>query len=62
MLYFKILPIKRLGNQRRDQQDAINSDLFNQLYLNMFREFLRPSSGELTALELLHMVSSTGYC
>jgi hypothetical protein len=28
----------------------------------MFRAFLRPSFGELTALELLHMVSSTGCC
>jgi hypothetical protein len=28
----------------------------------MFRAFLRPSSGELTVLELLHMVFSTGYC
>jgi hypothetical protein len=49
-------------NQKREQQDAINSDLFNQLYLNMFRAPLRPSSGQLTVLELLHMVSSTGYC
>jgi hypothetical protein len=26
-----------LINQRRDQQDTIDSDSFNQLYLNMFR-------------------------
>jgi hypothetical protein len=65
-LSFQILSLfdlaSQISNQKRNQQDAINSDLFNQLYLNMFQASLRPSSGELTALELLHMVSSTGYC
>jgi hypothetical protein len=31
---------------KQDQLDASDSDLFNQLYLNMFRASLRPSSGE----------------
>jgi hypothetical protein len=36
-------------NQKQDQLDATDSGLFHQLYLNMFRAFLCPSSGEQTA-------------
>jgi hypothetical protein len=34
------------NESKQDQLDATDSGLFNQLYLNMFRVSLRPSSGE----------------
>jgi hypothetical protein len=49
------------SNQRRDQQAAINDDLFSQLYLNMFRAFLRPSSGDLTAHEYVTVCVISGF-
>jgi hypothetical protein len=39
-----------LNESKEDQLDATHSGLLNQLYLNMFRASLRPSSGEQTAL------------
>jgi hypothetical protein len=35
-----------LHESKQDQLDATYSGLFHQLYLNMFRASLRPSSGE----------------
>jgi hypothetical protein len=35
-----------VNESKQDQLDATDSGLFNQLYLNMFRASLCPSSGE----------------
>jgi hypothetical protein len=36
----------QVNESKQDQQDATDSGLFSQLYLNMFRASLGPSSGE----------------